>query len=217
MTLYKVISRVVVQLRHKKLMKESKLILHLTPNGPSSEVFSGYQDHSSTWATPGLELLSRQCQQQLLETADTVISVHNTSLCLGFLITHLEDRKRTLTRVTRLRSTLGLLLLPGGHLPKQAFFRHTNGNSQIVSWPWAWSPFHSSFLLCVQHKTKPMTHLHLLVLSTCFFSHYGKCVNLSKVLFFFHLFFSIFCQTSLIPRVNIALKTAEQCSTGRTG
>lgn len=122
-----------------------------------------------TQVTPEPGLLSKRCQQQLLETAEAVISVLNRSLCLGFPIAHLEDRKRTLTRVTRLWPPLGPLLLFGCRLPMEAFFRHSDGNSLIVSWPQARSPFHSYCYLLSKNPQR-VTHSQVLVFPKCFFS-----------------------------------------------
>lgn len=130
-----------VQLKHKNLVKGSNLTLPYAPEPPGLEFSQDTESTAPTRVTPELELLSRQCQQQLLETTDTVISVHNRSLCLGFLITRLEDRKRTLARVTRLWSALGPCSCleptppsPPTHTPApcRLFFRHCNANSQSL-------------------------------------------------------------------------------------
>lgn len=176
-----------VQLRHKK-PDESKQP-HTLRDAPRSPVLKFSQDTkptAPTQVTPELGLLSKRCQQQLLETTEAVISVLNRSLRLGFPIAHLEDRKRTLTRVARLWPALGPLLPAGGHLPTQAFFRHADGNSLIVSWPQARSPFHRSRYL-VSKKPKRVTHSHPLVFPTCFNGQCWKCSHLIKVLFFLHL------------------------------
>ena len=109
--------------------------------------------------------MSRQCQQQLLETTGTVISVHNRSLCLGFLITHLEDRKRTLARVTRLWPALGPCsclepnppLHPTAHTPRHHAGCFLGTAMETVSLL-APSEVSVSQLLLACRKSKPVTH-----------------------------------------------------------
>lgn len=126
------------QLKHKNLVKGGNPTA-LCPRAPWSGVFSGHRVHSSNPSDPELELLSRQCQQQLLETTDTVILSITGRYVWASLITRLEDRKRTLARVTRLWSALGpCSCLEPTPPPRpthpgtmQAVFGHCNANSQL--------------------------------------------------------------------------------------
>lgn len=60
---------------------------------PVLKVSRGSKPTAPTQMSPALRLLSRRCQQQLLETADAVLHVPNRSLRLGFLITHFGGQK----------------------------------------------------------------------------------------------------------------------------
>lgn len=115
------------------------------------------QSHGSRRVTPELGLSSRQCQQQLLETAATVICVRNRSLCFGFSVATLEHG---VSRAPRLWPELGPRLLLRGHLPTKAFFSHSSGKGRL--WPQARPSFHSSRSLSQNPPKGAMT-----LTSTC--------------------------------------------------
>ena len=96
-----------VQLRHKNLVKGSNLIT-LCIMTPSPLVWSFLRTQSPE-LQPEWPLSWSSCQDNVSSSfwkPQTLWSLSRL-LCLGFLIIHLEDRKRTLARVARLWPALG--------------------------------------------------------------------------------------------------------------
>ena len=79
---------------------------------------------------------------------------------------------------------------PAPPFTMRAFFRHYDGNSQIVSWPQVRSLIHSPCCL-FSSKLKHVTHSHPLGFPKCFFGQCWRCLNLVRVLFCPNLSFNI--------------------------
>lgn len=148
----------------------------------SPDVVSG-QSPQLHRSDPWAGLLSRQCQQQLLETSDTVIFIHNRLSCLDFLIAY---RRGTLTRVTRLWPALGTLLLLRSNCPWRLFLGPPVETGRVSLGPK--QGLHSMApTLCLQGIQACDTYPFLF--PKHFLGQCWKCLNLIKVLFFLHLFF----------------------------